>query len=108
MKTRESLFSSLQPLFRLKWPVILAFLLLFGSQTTVFGQSTNGRFVVTVKDQTGAVISGATVTVVNEGTNQEVNATTNEAGIVVSPLLPIGLYDLKVEVEGKKRLSLKK
>ncbi len=108
MKTRESLFSSLQPLFRLKWPVILAFLLLFGGQATVFGQSTNGRFVVTVKDQTGAVISGATVTVVNEGTNQEVNATTNESGIVVSPLLPIGLYDLKVEIEGfKKAISEK-
>lgn len=94
---------SLQPLFRMKWPVILAFLLLFGSQTAVMGQSTNGRFVVTVKDQTGAVVSGATVIVLNEGTNQETNITTNESGVVTSPLLPIGLYDLKVEVEGFKK-----
>lgn len=66
-------------------------------------QTTNGRFVVTVKDPTGAVIAGADVTIVNNGTGQQVTGTTNETGGFVSPLLPVGLYTLTVEAAGFKK-----
>lgn len=71
-----------------------------------FAQTTNGRLVITVKDQTGAVIAGANVKIVNDGTNQEFDATTNEAGSLVSPLLPIGTYTISVEAaDFKKAIS---
>src|SRR5262249_56350217 len=71
-----------------------------------FAQSTNGRLIVTVKDQSGAVIGGANLIVTNTGTGQQVSGTTNEAGVFNSPLLPIGIYSVAVESPGfKKSLS---
>ena len=37
-------------------------------QGLAFAQSTNGSLAVTVKDSTGALVPGATIRVVNEGT----------------------------------------
>ncbi|MFY9226246.1 MAG: carboxypeptidase-like regulatory domain-containing protein [Blastocatellia bacterium] len=73
------------------------------SANSAFAQTTNGRIVVTVKDQTGAVIAGANIKIINEGTNQEVDASTNESGTLVSPLLPIGKYTLSIEADGFKK-----
>jgi hypothetical protein len=88
--------------------LIVSGLLLLPFQNEVMAQSTNGRMVVTVKDQTGAVISGATLTITNEGTNQQINATTNDSGNYVSPLLSVGLYTVTVEAPGfKKAISEK-
>lgn len=79
--------------------------MLSGSPTignVAMAQTTNGRIVVTVKDQSGATIAGATIKITNEGTNQVFEATTNESGGFVSPLLPIGFYTVSVEAEGFK------
>src|SRR6185503_9696066 len=94
------------------WHLALGCLMLSGLllpfQSEVMAQSTNGRMVVTVKDQTGAVIAGANITVANEGTNQQISATTNESGTYVSPLLSVGLYTVTVEAPGfKKAISEK-
>ncbi|MCS6885363.1 MAG: TonB-dependent receptor [Acidobacteriota bacterium] len=66
-------------------------------------QTTNGRFVITVKDETGAVVPGATVTVVNQGTLQEVTGTTGENGVYTTQLLPIGFYKVTIEAAGFKK-----
>src|SRR5215510_1251898 len=76
--------------------------LLLPFQNKVMAQSTNGKIVVTVKDQTGAVIPGANLTVTNEGTSQQVAGSTNESGNYISPLLPVGLYTVAVEAPGFK------
>lgn len=68
-----------------------------------FAQTTNGRFVVTVKDETGAVVPGATVTVINEGTLQEVTGNTAENGVYTSQLVPVGFYKISVEASGFKK-----
>jgi hypothetical protein len=60
-------------------------------------QTTSGRFVITVKDQTGGVIAGATVKVKNVGTNQETTGVTGEGGSFTTQLLPVGRYELTVE-----------
>lgn len=73
---------------------------LTASPLDTFAQTTNGRFVVTVKDPTGAVISGATVTVENEGTLQSVTGTTGGEGVYTTPLLPVGRYRISVEASG--------
>ncbi|MBX7223089.1 MAG: TonB-dependent receptor [Blastocatellia bacterium] len=70
------------------------------SGNLVAAQTTNGRFVITVKDQTGAVIAGATVTIVNDGTKQQTDGATRESGLFTTPLLPVGNYTISVEAPG--------
>ncbi|MDQ3918829.1 MAG: carboxypeptidase regulatory-like domain-containing protein, partial [Acidobacteriota bacterium] len=56
----------------------------------------------TVKDPKGAVIAGATVTLVNERTKEERKATTNSEGGYVFPTLTPANYTLRVEASGFK------
>ncbi len=53
-----------------------------------------------VKDQTGAVISGATVTAVNRSTNVKQSTTTNPSGVYLLPPLPAGIYSLTAGAPG--------
>jgi hypothetical protein len=100
MKSSESLTHSCFKVFIAKCLIICGILL---TSNAAIAQSTNGRLVVTVKDQTGAVIAGATVKITNEGTNQVFDATTNESGNLISPSLPVGRYSVSVEAEGFKK-----
>ena len=61
---------------------------------------TLGTITGEVKDSTGAVIPGATVTVVNKATNATRPTATNEVGLFDLPALPPGLYTVKCELEG--------
>src|SRR6266853_1403924 len=54
------------------------------------------------RDASGAVVTGATVTAVNVGTNAARSVTTNEAGDYSFPSLPPGTYTVKVEKAGFK------
>ena len=67
--------------------------------TGVFGQ-TLGGIVGDVKDASGAVITGATVTVTNSGTNAARSMTSNEAGLYSFPALVPGMYTVRVETPG--------
>lgn len=80
---------------------ILAALLFFSG--VVQAQSTNGRLVITAKDQSGAVVAGAEVQLLNLGTGQQLTSTTNEDGFVIFPQLPVGFYTVSVEVPGFKK-----
>jgi Carboxypeptidase regulatory-like domain/TonB-dependent Receptor Plug Domain len=53
-----------------------------------------------VRDPSGAVIAGATVTIHNVATGSEQTTTTNDAGIYAFPLLPPATYRLMVEARG--------
>lgn len=53
-----------------------------------------------VEDTRGAVVSGATLTVVNERTNQNQTATTDGEGRYKFPYLAVGEYELKVQASG--------
>jgi hypothetical protein len=64
-----------------------------------FNSSVNG----TVKDQTGAVIQGAKVTLIDLSTRREVVATTNEQGFFVFADVRAGSYKLTVERDGFKK-----
>ncbi len=69
---------------------------------TTFGQSqlTTGAVSGTVQDINGAVVSGATVTVLNEETNQKRTLTTNDDGLFVASTLPLGNYTVTIVKEG--------
>ena len=65
------------------------------------GQSqTSGRIVGTVKDERGAVIVGAEVTVTSLATAEERKATTDTEGNYAVPLMPPGAYRVRVTANG--------
>src|SRR5439155_14661802 len=80
---------------------LLAFFLMpcIGASTHAQGPTT-GRIAGTIKDQNGAVIVGAEVTVVNRATGDERRVTTDSEGNYAVPLLPPGAYLVKVTAQG--------
>src|SRR5262245_39462576 len=70
------------------------------SLARVSGQTTSGSITGTVTDQTGAVIPGATVTVINEGTSVERKVTSTAQGVFNVATLEVGTYRVKIEVPG--------
>jgi hypothetical protein len=61
---------------------------------------TTGRIAGTVKDQNGAVIPGAEVTVISKATGDKRSVTTDSEGNYAVPLLPPGTYQVKVRANG--------
>jgi outer membrane receptor protein involved in Fe transport len=61
-----------------------------------------GEITGIVKDQAGAVIPGATVTVTNVGTNRQHVAMSTGGGVYTAPSLPPGEYRIDVELPGFK------
>ena len=76
--------------------LLLAFPLSVFSQTTVG----TGSIVGIVSDPSGAVVTGAKVTVTNLSTGQRISLTTNNAGAFNSGALVPGNYAAKVTAKG--------
>jgi hypothetical protein len=70
-------------------------------------QSTTQKIQGLVTDPSGAVIAGAKVTIINEGTGVVNSVLTNETGNYSFPLVPVGNYDLKCEMQGFKTETVK-
>jgi Carboxypeptidase regulatory-like domain/TonB-dependent Receptor Plug Domain len=73
---------------------------LFLAATTAFGQFTTARLSGTVQESTGAAIPGASVTVEQSGTGYQQKLKTGAAGEYLFPSLPVGEYQLTVEMDG--------
>lgn len=65
-------------------------------------QSTTQAVLGLVTDPSGAVISGAKVTLTNAGTNVSLSTVTNETGNYTFALIPVGDYDVRVQAPGFK------
>src|SRR5580704_12010073 len=88
---------------RSKHMVIAGVLVLFlfaGNLQTAFAQVSTGTLLGIVKDTSGAVVAGATITARNTDTNSSRTFTTGEDGTYRIPALPTGSYELRVEHEG--------
>lgn len=66
-------------------------------------QVVTGTIVGTVKDQSGAIVPGAKITIVNVGTESIRNVVADSSGDYTAPSLPIGEYRLTAEREGFKK-----
>src|SRR5437879_2772475 len=66
---------------------------------------TLGTITGEVKDSTGAMIPGVTVTVINKATNATRTTVSNGVGLFDFPALPPGMYTVKSELEGFKTAS---
>jgi hypothetical protein len=71
----------------------------------VFPQASTATVSGTVRDQTGAVIPGATITLTNQNTNVISKSNTNETGFYIFPGTFPGPYRLQVEAAGMDRFE---
>src|SRR6202140_3604053 len=70
-----------------------------------FAQGSFGRILGTVTDQSGGVVSGATVTVLDTQRGVARTLTTDQAGEYSAPTLIPGTYTVRVEAKGFKRVD---
>lgn len=74
---------------------------------TIFGQSDNTQISGFVRDQAGAVIAGAKVSIKSETKSFERTTNTNSEGYFVITTLPPDLYTVTVEANGFKQYQEK-
>ena len=77
---------------------LFSFLMLFA--VSGWGQTLTGTILGTVRDQSGLVVPGVEVTIVNTDTNRSRTATTNASGNYSIPLLLVGSYELEASFTG--------
>ena len=70
-----------------------------------FSQGNAGRILGTVTDQSGGVVAGATVTVVDTQRGVTRTLTTDDAGEYNAPNLTPGIYTVRAEAKGFKKLE---
>jgi Carboxypeptidase regulatory-like domain len=82
--------------------VLLSLGFLFGQFTLpAFAQNqTTGSISGWVKDQNGALLAGADVTVTNKATGEKRNVVTNNEGSYGAPLLAPGIYSVRIGYGG--------
>src|SRR5215470_10766313 len=80
-------------------PVVTLFFLLL--TTAILAQQTdNGSLRGKVVDANGAIVPGATVTVKNANRGITRTITASESGEWTAAVLPLGNYEVKVEMQG--------
>src|SRR5690606_33954786 len=80
--------------------VIIGIVVLSVSTVPLYAQYTTASLGGTVTDETGAVLPGAQVTVSNVDTAFTENTLTDDRGNYLFPRLPVGQYQLTVEMPG--------
>src|SRR5947209_12026076 len=80
-------------------------LLFVFSIVTVFAQGTTSRVLGTVQDSSGAVVPGATVKLINEGTRVTFQTQTSSAGTYFFEAVQSGEYEVDVEASGFRKFT---
>jgi hypothetical protein len=83
-------------------PILLAAWCVAASAAPVLGQIGAGVLTGVVRDQSGAAVPGATVTVTAASTNRQVVLVSNGDGVFAAPSLAPGGYRIDVELAGFK------
>ena len=92
-------------MYRLLLVALLSFTLPWASSAAGQSQATTGVIEGTVSDETGGRLPGATVTLVNRGTNFTRELTTDADGRFRALLLPLGDYVITVSLSGFGRYT---
>ncbi len=88
---------------RRKQPIFFGTILLAAiAAVPLLGQGDRGVITGTVSDATGAVVPGAHVVIVQTNTNSSYKTSTSTAGDYTVPNLPVGDYQVRVDVQGFK------
>ena len=83
-----------------KLAIFGAVLAMLSTAGTVSAQTATGQITGTVKDSTGAVVPGATVTVISDLTGAKREAVTGRDGNYAIPLLPVSTYTVTASLQG--------
>src|SRR5579872_1448365 len=75
------------------------------SIVTAFAQGTTSRVLGTVEDASGAVVPGAGVKLINEGTRVTFETKTSSAGAYFFEAVQPGDYELDVEAQGFRKFT---
>src|SRR5579864_1864659 len=84
---------------------LFAALTVFALSLAALAQSTSGRILGTLTDQTGAAVGGATLTVTDTQRGTTRTVSTDETGSYTVPDLPPGTYEIRVAVKGFKTVE---
>ena len=84
-------------------PTLSAFLVCLFAFVTAQAQAIDATVNGTVKDQAGALVAGATVTLIDTATNRETTVTTNNEGFYVFQTVRPGTYSLRAQHTGFKK-----
>ena len=90
----------------LKMLVLLALAVLLvvaGAPATAVAQVTTGTITGTVRDQQGAIVPGATVTIRDQDKGTSRSFVADSQGAYVAPFLIPGSYEIAVEIQGFKK-----
>src|SRR5262245_22123672 len=82
--------------------VVLVMVAVVGITSIGVAQRTTATFAGIVTDPTNAVLPGATVQLINEGTNNVTEKITSETGEFLFDYVPVGTYTLKIGLPGFK------
>src|SRR5215471_84384 len=85
--------------------LLSAVLLLLALSFSVFSQTTTGRILGTVRDQSGAAVAGVTVTVIDVQRATTRTATSDDSGVYIVPNLVPGSYTVRTEAPGFKSVE---
>jgi Carboxypeptidase regulatory-like domain len=86
--------------------MLVSLALLFTMVTPIFAQQTLGNVRGIVKDESGAAIVGAKVTMLEKSTNKTQTATTSDSGEYEFKNTPVGEYKITIEASNFKALVL--
>src|SRR5215813_6631569 len=84
---------------------VLVFTLVLCASSATFAQTGTSIITGSVRDATGAVVPGATVTALNEETGVSQSQSTTDAGLYSFASLPVGTYTINVEKQGFKKFQ---
>ena len=83
------------------WIATAILLLSVSFSSLIFAQTATGTFTGTVTDPKGLAMTGATILIHDEGTGMDQKPfSSNDAGLYVAPLLPVGTYDITTSQAG--------
>jgi hypothetical protein len=81
--------------------LILALILLSILMThSALAQTGSGKITGSVKDASGALISGSSVSLINTATGVTQKTTSNGEGVFAFPVVPVGQYEIDVTADG--------
>jgi len=92
------------PSLRARWTAVrLALVILLASPLLLPAQSTGGRIVGRVSDQSGAVLANVQITLVNDATGVSNTAQSSDSGDYGFPQVSVGTYHLEFGLTGFKK-----
>src|SRR5439155_16712878 len=85
-----------------RWGIAIIVLIAFGT-SLIFGKGGTATILGTVRDTSGALIPGVSITIKHVDSGLTRTVTSSETGNYVAPALPVGPYEVTAMIPGCKQ-----